>query len=324
GLRPHVSRRAPTAPGPLGGGAPGRSRRSRAPRGGPLWTRPASTASVRPPTSIGPWRPSAVARCSAAGGAIAPPNGGGLGAIRPSSATCRRIDRDDLAAAAACGRPMLALSLERRGAAMERSNFVPSLKRLAAATHTRRSALRRVGLGGLAAGALGAFGAPLARAQDWTGGTSSAPGTPPAGGDGIVGATAAGSGGTFAGVAGGLPPFSMNLDASAPETHPAGTMRWGAKRQLPVLQGISLASVSIAPNAVQELHWHLNAHELNYVTAGSGRIGVFAADGTGQSFDVQPGSISFVPNGFTHYIQNTGPDPLQLILAFTHEQPETT
>jgi oxalate decarboxylase len=116
----------------------------------------------------------------------------------------------------------------------------------------------------------------------------------------------------------------MNLEASAPTMLPAGTLRWGSKTQLPVLQGVAIAAATVQPQAVRELHWHLNAHELNYVLSGQGRMGIFSTDGTGSTFDLQPGSITFVPEGYTHYIQNTGDDDLHIILAFTHEQPETT
>ena len=204
---------------------------------------------------------------------------------------------------------------------MDPSTFVSSIKALASANHTRRAALRGVGLGGLAAGLLGALGAPSSRAQDWRGTTP----TPAAGGGGSAAPNpAVSSGGRFPGVTGGLPPFAMNLEASAPTVLPAGTLRWGSKMQLPVLQGMAIAAATVQPHAVRELHWHLNANELNYVLSGQGRMGVFSTDGTGSTFDLQPGSISFVPEGYTHYIQNTGDEELHVILAFTHEQPETT
>jgi len=195
---------------------------------------------------------------------------------------------------------------------LDASRFVTSVKALATATHTRRAALRRVGLGSLAAGVLGAIGAPSRRAQDWTEATPTPGGTP-----------AARSDDSFVGMTGGLPPFAMNLETSAPEVYPAGTRRWGSKRQLPVLQGAAIASERIDAHAVRELHWHLGAHELSYVVAGQGRMGIFSTDGTGDTFDVQPGSITFVPEGYTHYIQNTGEETLHLILAFTQEQPGT-
>ena len=77
------------------------------------------------------------------------------------------------------------------------------------------------------------------------------------------------------------------------------------------------------PGDVRELHWHVNAHELGYCLAGEGRMGIFSPDGTGSTFALRPGSISFVPAGYPHYFENTGEDVLHVVLTFTHEQPQT-
>jgi oxalate decarboxylase len=100
-------------------------------------------------------------------------------------------------------------------------------------------------------------------------------------------------------------------------------VRWGTKEQLSTLRGVAMASERTAPGGLRELHWHLNAHELGYCLAGQGRMGIFSPDGTGETFDIRPGSITFVPEGYTHYIQNMGEDELHVVLTFTHEQPET-
>ena len=127
----------------------------------------------------------------------------------------------------------------------------------------------------------------------------------------------------IAGVSGGLPPFVYDLEASAPTAYAAGEIRWATRRQVSTLQGVSIASQLVAAGGLRELHWHLNAHELSYCLAGEGRIGVFAPDGKGDTFEIQPGTITFVPAGYTHYIQNTGDAGLHMVIAFNHEQPET-
>ncbi|MDQ3226768.1 MAG: cupin domain-containing protein [Chloroflexota bacterium] len=101
-------------------------------------------------------------------------------------------------------------------------------------------------------------------------------------------------------------------------------MRLAFKQQFATLQGVAMASERIDPGGLRELHWHLNAHELSYCLAGQGRMGIFSSDGAGSTFDIESGSITFVPEGYTRYIQNTGPDALHIVLAFTHEQPQTT
>jgi oxalate decarboxylase len=184
--------------------------------------------------------------------------------------------------------------------------------RLGGARQSRRAALRRVGLGGLAASVLTAAGG--ARAQSEEPARATPPrGTPPA----------AETGGSFAGVTDGLRPFAYGLEASAPQRYAAGTVRWGTAEQLPTLHGVAMASERIDPHSLREMHWHVNAHELGYCLAGQGRMGIFSSDGTGDTFDLGPGSISFVPEGYAHYIQNTGEEELHVLLTFTHEQPET-
>ena len=178
---------------------------------------------------------------------------------------------------------------------------------LGGARQSRRAALRRVGLGGLAASVLTTAAGSRARAQE------PAPTTPPGGN-----AAADETDGSFEGVTGGLPPFAYGLEASAPQQYAAGAVRWGTAEQLPALHGVAMASERIDPHSLRELHWHLNAHELGYCLAGQGRMGIFSPDGTGDTFDLQPGSISFVPEGYAHYIQNTGEEELHVLLTFTH------
>jgi oxalate decarboxylase len=142
--------------------------------------------------------------------------------------------------------------------------------------------------------------------------------TPPAGNG-----SAAASNGSFAGVTGGLGPFAYALEASAPLQYAAGTVRWATAQQLPTLRGMAIDAERLDPGGVRELHWHVNAHELGYCLAGEGRMGIFSPDGTGSTFELRPGSISFVPAGYAHYFENTGEDTLHVVFTFTHEQPQT-
>jgi oxalate decarboxylase len=121
-----------------------------------------------------------------------------------------------------------------------------------------------------------------------------------------------------------LLPFTFPLEASTPRDYASGTLRWATSEQLPTLQGVAMASLRLAAGGLRELHWHLNAHELNVCLAGAGRIGVFAPDGTSETIAIVPGTITFIPDGYTHYIENTGEDELHLVIAFTDERPETT
>lgn len=159
---------------------------------------------------------------------------------------------------------------------------------------SRRAALHRLGAGGLAAvGTIGFHGACQAQEA------------------------------TPAPEAGGLPPFHFGLEASKADQFAAGLVRWATKTQFPVLKGMALASERVDPGGLREIHWHGNAHELNYCLRGQGEMAIFSPDGKLETFAISAGSVSFAPMGYAHYIRNTGAEPLRLIVVFTDEQPAT-
>jgi oxalate decarboxylase len=168
---------------------------------------------------------------------------------------------------------------------------------LKASRQSRRTALRRIG-GGLA-GAIGAASVGAAAAQEWAG-------TPSPSGERGVPAS-----------------LAFDLEASPPKRYAGGEIRELTRADLPALDGMALFSERIDPGGLREVHWHPNAGELNYVLSGQAAIGVFDPEGTGESFEIAPGSVTFIPLGYAHYIRNTGVDPVHLVLAFTHEAPET-
>ena len=119
-----------------------------------------------------------------------------------------------------------------------------------------------------------------------------------------------------------LPPFSYNLEASEPQSFTGGTLRTATSTNIPALEGFSIFSESIDPGALRELHWHSNCHELSYCLSGEGTIGIHSPKGDSATFSINNGSVSFVPLGYAHYIQNSGSEPLRMIIAFTNEQPQ--
>jgi oxalate decarboxylase len=197
---------------------------------------------------------------------------------------------------------------------MEIADLATHVRQLESGRQSRRAVVGRLGFGGLAAGLLStaATGAVSARSWEDLSPDAAAPVAPMAGIPPLEG------------VSGGWPPFAYPLEASTPVEYAAGAVRWATSEQLPTLQGVSMASLRLAPGGMRELHWHLNAHELNVCLAGAGRIGIFAPDGTSETIDIVPGSITFIPDGYTHYIQNTGADELHLVIAFTNDHLETT
>ncbi|HVS50629.1 MAG TPA: cupin domain-containing protein, partial [Candidatus Dormibacteraeota bacterium] len=68
-------------------------------------------------------------------------------------------------------------------------------------------------------------------------------------------------------------------------------------------------------------HWHPDAAELDYCLAGKARIGLGFPDGEWQRFDLAAGQIAILPQGWFHYIQNIGDDPLRMLVIFNNSVP---
>ena len=51
-------------------------------------------------------------------------------------------------------------------------------------------------------------------------------------------------------------------------------------------------------------------------------MSVVAPDNEWQIFDVEPGQAVFVPQGYFHYFENAGTDPLQFLVVFNNSAAE--
>lgn len=161
---------------------------------------------------------------------------------------------------------------------------------------------RRLFLAGMAAfaGAAGAAGAAVAASAPQV----AVPGAAPA--------------------AGGAPHrHSFRLSAVAPQlVTPAGTRTQATVREFPALRGMSLYKLAIEPGCFREPHWHANADELGYCTAGELIVTMFSTGNQRDMFRVQAGEMYLVPSGSFHSLENVGPGRAEVIAAFSHESPE--
>jgi oxalate decarboxylase len=53
------------------------------------------------------------------------------------------------------------------------------------------------------------------------------------------------------------------------------------------------------------------------------RVGIVGPEGEHQSLDLGAGDISFVPQGYLHWIENVGVDELRFLVVLSHEEPLT-
>jgi oxalate decarboxylase len=94
------------------------------------------------------------------------------------------------------------------------------------------------------------------------------------------------------------------------------------KKNFPLLQGMSFYKLALEPNAVREPHWHANADELGYCLKGNILVSMFATGNKKSSFLIRSGEAFLIPSGSLHAIENIGNETAELILQFSHEEPE--
>ncbi len=104
---------------------------------------------------------------------------------------------------------------------------------------------------------------------------------------------------------------------------PAGDFYRASSRNFPALKGLAVQGLDLAPGAVREPHTHPNANQLDYCISGRGRVGIVGPDNETHYLDLAPGDVSFVPQGFLHWIENTGTEPLSFLVVLSHEEPQT-
>ena len=116
------------------------------------------------------------------------------------------------------------------------------------------------------------------------------------------------------------PPLThrYQLLAQAPDTFPGGTMRTVSEREFPISTTMTGALLTIDAGAMRELHWHPNAAEWQLYLKGSARMSVFGSHGRARTDEFAAGDVGYVPQGYGHYIENTGKDELQVVLVLNN------
>ncbi|MFJ7406063.1 MULTISPECIES: oxalate decarboxylase family bicupin [unclassified Lysinibacillus] len=114
--------------------------------------------------------------------------------------------------------------------------------------------------------------------------------------------------------------FKHSLLAQTPIKTPGGSVRIVDSTNFPISKAIAAALVEIEPGAMRELHWHPNNDEWQYYLQGTGRMTVFAGNGTARTFDYRAGDVGYVPFANGHYIENTGTETLWFLEIFKSDR----
>jgi oxalate decarboxylase len=95
-------------------------------------------------------------------------------------------------------------------------------------------------------------------------------------------------------------------------------MRTVSQAEFPISATMTGAPLIIKPGALRELHWHPNAAEWQLYLRGSARMTVFGSHGRARTDDFTAGDVGYVPQGYGHYIENTGSDDMEVVLVLNN------
>lgn len=127
-------------------------------------------------------------------------------------------------------------------------------------------------------------------------------------------------------------PHTFNLDAATPQfLNAAGSQTIANADNFPILSDWAMSAFLVRLNkgGVLEPHWHPNAAELGYCISGRAEMTIYpdaardADSFTVHTFTIDPGEIVFVPQGFTHDIENISNEEAKFVIAYNIERPTT-
>ena len=104
--------------------------------------------------------------------------------------------------------------------------------------------------------------------------------------------------------------------AEKPQEFAGGLLRVVSRVQFPISTTMSGGLLQIKPGGMRELHWHPNAAEWQYYLKGSAEMTVFGSGGRARTEQFATGDVGYVPQGYGHYILNTGEDDLEILIVF--------
>ncbi|KAI0076189.1 oxalate oxidase [Panus rudis PR-1116 ss-1] len=111
-------------------------------------------------------------------------------------------------------------------------------------------------------------------------------------------------------------PFAFNFSQVTPTQYSGGTAKIADSTTFKISTQVAVAEITVEPGAMREIHWHPTQDEWGFYLEGFGRMTVFASSGNAQTYDFEPGDISFVPATFGHYIENIGNTTLRFLEIF--------
>ena len=115
-----------------------------------------------------------------------------------------------------------------------------------------------------------------------------------------------------------VPTHRYRLLEQKPEEYSGGTNRLVSQVEFPISTTMTGAHMRIKPGGIREPHWHPNADEWQYYIGGRASMSVFGSHGRVRTEQFGAGDVGYVPQGYGHYIENTGTEDLDVVVVFNN------
>jgi oxalate decarboxylase len=101
-----------------------------------------------------------------------------------------------------------------------------------------------------------------------------------------------------------------------------GSITQLTSESLPILDGMSIKRIVLAPGAIREPQWNVNANQIAYVVSGTVLVSMLGNADSFSTFVVGPGQMYHVESGAIYHIENVGTDEAIVIAALRSDRPQ--
>lgn len=118
-------------------------------------------------------------------------------------------------------------------------------------------------------------------------------------------------------------PYWVSLHKTEPTfQNDLGSVQVVDARHLDILKRLSIKRIILAPGAIREPQWNVNANQIAYVISGEVLVTMLANAGERASFVAGQGQMYHVESGAVYHIENLGSVDAEIIVALRSELPQ--
>lgn len=115
-------------------------------------------------------------------------------------------------------------------------------------------------------------------------------------------------------------PYKFCMGSAPPRRYGDSSVREHKLHDFPMSSNMSASLIHLAAGDVREPHWHPNSDEWLFVMAGKIRMTIVDGNGDASNFECGPEDVAFTPQGFGHYVENSGDTEARLMLIHNHAE----